>query len=455
MPKFLCVKGILFFSFWQATGVSLLVSVGVIRRLGPYTDKEHISLGLTDTLICLEMPFFAIAHFAAFSQRDYIDKNLAYLGRMPMRHAFRDSFGFKDVLEDARATLNGQGMDYREFEPREGHMHQGLGRERRIRAGLRYSHGGRDKYWLPPSTGSSRRESPPEDVVSASVLSEDAEDAVQDPISSADEAFVAIGFDLPFGGYDSEDEDLFASSRKYLFGDYNYPCIDASSEIARAKMWEEEERILSNERSAWFSHHRHHGRNAVVATGYGAVDVSQPQQNKSRTLVTPLSPSATMDPEPTLRPVGSHANAQFRWTNVFSPKKSPPNSGNSPSISTETSAAGPMARSDAVDLVTEDHCTADTAASAARHQGERASGDVMTQTRRPFGNQEGDMVTDVRRREKSYDLHVGQGEAEGVNTANSKATITATRVESSQSHSGTRGMVNIFDDLQGDENPWT
>ncbi len=460
MPKFLCVKGILFFSFWQATGVSLLASVGVIRRLGPYTDKEHISLGLTDTLICLEMPFFAIAHFAAFSQRDYIDKKLAYVGRMPIRHAFRDSFGFKDVLEDASATLNGQGMDYREFEPSEGHMHQGLGRERRIRAGLRYSHGGRAKYWLPQSTASSRSERSPEGGVYAPLLSEDAED-FQDPNSNADEALVAVGFDLPFGGYDSEDEELFAGSRKYLFGDYNYPCIDASSEAARAEMWEEEERILSNERSAWFSdHHRHYGRNAVAVTGYGAMGLSQPQRNKSRTLTTPLSSSATMDPQPTVGPFGGHSDAQFLWTNVFGPEiklKSPPNPGNSlvasPSMSTEISATRPMARPDAIDLVTEDRCTTDIAVSPEHHQGERALVDVTTQTRQSLVNPGRDMVEDVRRRDKSNDPHAAQGDAEGMDT-NSEAIKPAPRIESTQSHSRRRGLVNVFDDLGDDENPW-
>ncbi|KAF8504296.1 organic solute transporter Ostalpha-domain-containing protein [Russula emetica] len=458
MPKFLCVKGILFFSFWQATGVSLLASVGVIRRLGPYTDKEHISRGLTDTLICLEMPFFAIAHFAAFSQRDYVDRKLAYVGRMPWRHAFQDSFGFKDVLEDARATLNGQGMDYREFEPSEGHIHQGLGRERRIRAGLRYSHGGRGKYWLPQSAASSRWERSLEGGVSAPLLSEDAEDAIH-PSSSVDESFVAVGFDLPFGGYDSEDEELFASSRKYLFGDYNYPCIDASSEIARAKMWEEEERILNNERSAWFSdHHRHRGRGAMAATGYGAVGVSQPQQNKSRTLATPLFPSATMDPEPALGPVGGHSDAQPRWANVFWPKfrlKSPPNPGKpritSPPISTEISATGPMTRPDAVDLVTEDH-RADIGVSPEHQQAEPASGDDAT--RQPFGNL-GDMVANVRIRDKSNDPHAAQGDAEGMDTnSDAEAVKTVTRVDSPQSRSRTRGLVNVFDDLEGDENPW-
>ncbi|KAH9973661.1 organic solute transporter Ostalpha-domain-containing protein [Lactifluus volemus] len=175
MPKFLCVKGILFFSFWQATGVSLLASVGAIKQLGPYTDKEHISLGLTDSLICLEMPIFAIAHLVAFSHRDYIDKKLAYVGRMPVRYAFRDAFGFKDVLWDARATLNGQGMDYREFEPSEGHMHQGLGRERRIRAGLRYSRGGQTKYWLPQPASPSHLDRSVEGGVSTPLLVEEAE----------------------------------------------------------------------------------------------------------------------------------------------------------------------------------------------------------------------------------------------------------------------------------------
>ena len=291
MPKFLCVKGILFFSFWQATGVSLLVSLGAIKKLGPYTDKEHISLGLTDTLICLEMPFFAIAHLAAFSHRDYIDNKLAYVGRMPMRHAFRDAFGFKDVFEDARATLDGQGMDYREFEPSEGHMHQGLGRERRIRAGLRYSRGGRGKYWLPKAPSPNPIERTFEDSVYAPLLAE----PVHQVSSTTDEE--PFTFDLAFGSLDPEDEELFTSSRQYLFGDYNYPCIDASSEAARVKMWNEEERILSNERSAWFADYQ--GRRAFANAGYGAVGVSRLPQDRSRamrpTFTTAIDPKAGLE----------------------------------------------------------------------------------------------------------------------------------------------------------------
>lgn len=35
---------------------------GADGLVGPYTDAEHMSLALVDSLICFEMPLFAIAH---------------------------------------------------------------------------------------------------------------------------------------------------------------------------------------------------------------------------------------------------------------------------------------------------------------------------------------------------------------------------------------------------------
>ncbi|KAL5530346.1 hypothetical protein ACEPAF_6604 [Sanghuangporus sanghuang] len=270
MPKFLCVKGILFFSFWQSIFISLLVSVGAIRRLGPYADEEHISLGLTDTLICFEMPLFAIAHMYAFSHTDYIDRNLMYAARMPMYYAFRDAFGLKDVIEDAKATLRGEGMDYREFEPAEGFIHQGSGRDRRIKAGLRYAQGGQKKYWLPIPADVTERDGTSSRAIRSIGGDEDDQDVyaplMEDQAASvvheapnmrsvAQEKLMTErrGFELPFGEPDAEEDVLYEQSRSYIFGDYMYPCIDASSEIARMVMWEEEERVLRDERNAYFS----------------------------------------------------------------------------------------------------------------------------------------------------------------------------------------------------------
>ncbi|TDL20506.1 DUF300-domain-containing protein [Rickenella mellea] len=271
MPKFLCVKGILFFSFWQSILVSILVAAGAIKQLGPYTDHEHISLGLTDTLICFEMPFFAVAHMYAFSHTDYIDRGLMYAARMPMYYAMRDAFGLKDVVEDSKATLRGEGMDYRTFEPAEGFIHQGSGRDRRIKAGLRYSQGGQKKYWLPmPADSTQPRDhgtvntvitrmvgGEEQEEVYAPLLQDQVDGAVHDAIGynprEWEEHSENTGFDLPFGDPDAEDDALFEHSKNFLFGDYYYPCIDVSSEYAKSKMWEEEERILHDERAAYFS----------------------------------------------------------------------------------------------------------------------------------------------------------------------------------------------------------
>ncbi|KAG1732895.1 DUF300-domain-containing protein [Suillus paluster] len=281
VPKFLCVKGILFFSFWQSIAVSTLVAVGVITKLGPYTDSEHISLGLTDTLICVEMPFFAIAHMYAFSYRDFVKSSLSakvYVARMRMGYALRDAFGLKDLAEDTKATLRGEGINYRAFEPSEGGMHVGAARERRIRAGLRYSAGGKRKYWLPEVTGLGNDG----DVV-APLLAEDAEDVVHiAPDMQYQEQRQTIR--MPGDDMDVEDDEyalhfnealatvddlLYDHAKKYVFGDYAYPVVDVSSEEARSAMWAEEERIVREG-----VHIGVHGNSigASGSRGYGATD---------------------------------------------------------------------------------------------------------------------------------------------------------------------------------------
>ncbi|GAA5946790.1 hypothetical protein JCM10213_009075 [Rhodosporidiobolus nylandii] len=153
MPKFLCVKGIIFFSFWQSFAVSILVALGWIRS--HRYETEQLSLAIQDTLICLEMPLFAFLHLYAFSYTDYIDDNHVYSGRLPVFHAFKDAFGYKDLLLDSLTTVRGTGFNYRTFEPASGALHaQGLIRDRRIAAGLRYSTRDGKKYWLDMPRGS-------------------------------------------------------------------------------------------------------------------------------------------------------------------------------------------------------------------------------------------------------------------------------------------------------------
>jgi len=394
MPKFLCVKGILFFSFWQSIGISILVAAGAIRSLGPYTDRERISVGLTDTLICFEMPLFAIAHLYAFSFNDFIDPHASFVARMPIKYAIKDAFYIKDVVEDSKTTLRGEGMDYREFEPSEGFIHQGAGRERRIRAGLRYAEGGKKKYWLPNQVNAEQpgrlgRGLHQDEEAYAPLLEGQAASVVhvapdlqspgqEDPALLLGGSNVAEGFDLPFGDLDEADEELFENSKKYLFGDYNYPVIDASSEYARRLMWDEEERILRDEHSAYYTPIS--GLRRAPNPSYGAV-------SQTRVSVKAKSPDYERIIDHDLPPDDGSGGVRLGWAKPLAntPSERPPpririrqesakdsfSSSSSPSLvppvtSPPKSTRGTTPRAkdrvlppDAVDLIVEDEAAAE------------------------------------------------------------------------------------------------
>ena len=233
----------------------------------------------------------------AFSHTDYIDPHVHYAARLRFWYAVRDAFGLRDVVEDSKATLHST-VNYRTYEPVEGGMHVGVGRDRRIRAGLRYAKGGAQKYWLPmledddavastatgPLAAVQRRWDEYQGY--APVPAEEAADVVHEGFTEPDPNASMPVMDSFTPGYNATDEDdldlrfsspnengnqaveaAYEDSRKLVFGDYNYPVVDVSTEAARIQMWEEEERILSNARSAvgnW--------RASMAYKGYGATD---------------------------------------------------------------------------------------------------------------------------------------------------------------------------------------
>ncbi|KAI8593459.1 organic solute transporter subunit alpha/Transmembrane protein [Geranomyces variabilis] len=81
MPKFVCVKSIVFLTFYQGLGVAFLVWAGVIHDSEGYSSA-HFALALQDFLICLEMPFLALLHRYAFPWTDYNDRRLS--SRVPL-----------------------------------------------------------------------------------------------------------------------------------------------------------------------------------------------------------------------------------------------------------------------------------------------------------------------------------------------------------------------------------
>lgn len=72
LAKFLCVKGIVFFCFWQGIVLEILVAMGIIRSHHFWLDVEHIQQAYQNILVIVEMVFFSIYQMYAYSAAPYV-----------------------------------------------------------------------------------------------------------------------------------------------------------------------------------------------------------------------------------------------------------------------------------------------------------------------------------------------------------------------------------------------
>ena len=221
MPKFLCVKGIIFASWWQGFFLSILVWLRAIPdHVAGYT-ADNLGAAIQDTLICFEMPFFAIAHWYAFSWHDYADVTIS-AARLPVKYALRDAFGAQDLIQDTKETFGGEHYEYRHFDAHDNVLahEDSSSRKARMREGMRYERGGKGKYWIPnpkhdhditdPLLGSSRAR-----TMSPGV-SRSRSDAAKYGATGAEEPEL-----------NPEDERLFDSARALEFGDWNVSSFES------------------------------------------------------------------------------------------------------------------------------------------------------------------------------------------------------------------------------------
>lgn len=153
--KFLCVKLIIFASYWQGILLALLNFFGVL----PGSSQEeggppNIGISIQNGLLCFELIFFAIGHWYSFSYRPFTLRNIPN-GRLQFRYALKDILGVKDLLLDFRLTFYGDYYkDYKQFDSVDATIAHpdSKGRMSRINQGLRYHSNGKHKHWLPTNS---------------------------------------------------------------------------------------------------------------------------------------------------------------------------------------------------------------------------------------------------------------------------------------------------------------
>ena len=187
-------------------------------------------------------------------------------------YAARDAFGLKDVWEDIKDTFKGRGVSYQSYEPAEGGLHHGSGRQKRIRAGLRYSKGGKAKYWIPipGDDARNRGETGPLSAFKrrvdkrlstregyAPLLPKQAANVVRDDPEGMEESrnveWTGIFDDsdteesdapsLDFESVDEDEDNLYERARR--IGYAGFPNVDVSREEKQRRIWEEEEGVLA------------------------------------------------------------------------------------------------------------------------------------------------------------------------------------------------------------------
>ncbi|RMZ17241.1 hypothetical protein D0860_00647 [Hortaea werneckii] len=245
MPKFICIKGIIFASWWQGFFLSILVWLGAIPSVGGGYTADNLAAAIQDALICFEMPFFALSHWYAFSWKDYADRTISD-ARMPIRFALRDAFGPRDLIEDAKETFSGNKYDYRYFDAEDNVIahEESSSRRARMREGMRYERGGRGKYWIPSPGGANDKQPLLSKVADSHARTmspgnggnhrstsrgtkkdygtQQQQQPSEDEPSSSSASFNPNHLLL----LDPEEERLYVSARALEFGDWNYPVIN-------------------------------------------------------------------------------------------------------------------------------------------------------------------------------------------------------------------------------------
>jgi uncharacterized protein Usg len=99
LGKFMSIKAIVFFAFWQGVILALIDKIGLFQST-VWEDYgiDHVATGLQDFIICIEMFLAAIVHYFVFSHKPFVDGR----AKIPCLESIVRMLDIRDVGEDVK-----------------------------------------------------------------------------------------------------------------------------------------------------------------------------------------------------------------------------------------------------------------------------------------------------------------------------------------------------------------
>ncbi|KAF9996144.1 hypothetical protein BGZ80_003450, partial [Entomortierella chlamydospora] len=114
--KFMCVKMVVFFCYWQTCLLSLLGALGVFKPEDGWTII-NVELGISSILICVEMVVFSILHVYSFSYRPYVIPGVTTSAFKSLVDGFNPVDMLREIvwaLQDTVLLIQGKPLPVRE-----------------------------------------------------------------------------------------------------------------------------------------------------------------------------------------------------------------------------------------------------------------------------------------------------------------------------------------------------
>lgn len=112
LPKFLCIKGVIFFCYWQGIALGILEKMGVID--GDDMDSKDMAMMIQNVLVCLEMLIASFVHAVAFGYQEYmeeIEKVYAPLNSS-LTGNIKSILYANDVIKEVKDSINPKEYDF-------------------------------------------------------------------------------------------------------------------------------------------------------------------------------------------------------------------------------------------------------------------------------------------------------------------------------------------------------